>query len=202
MENFTIFNDVTGREQSIKRAFGGTVAAPVWQQFMTYLTEGLEVLDFPDHPEGTNVYYRVPGTRVPRIDIEMELEKIKDLVYEAHLRVELLEVPSVEEIGTILTISPEPGTSLRQGSSVIVEISIGIPEEIEGPDLIGLPVFEVPAALLLFEQETAVHLEWVRVDVETPDPALWGFVISTDPAPGALVSPGDTITVFVGVQPS
>ena len=37
-----------------------------------------------------------------------------------------------------------------------LEISIGIPEEIEGPNLIGLPVTAVPSALTLFEEETAV----------------------------------------------
>jgi len=201
MKDFTIYNDMEDREQSIRQAFGGTVAAPVWRQFMLYITEDLEELDFPEPPEGTSVYYAVPGTRVPAIDIEMPLDEIEDAVYGAHLRVDLVEVPSMEEVDTILSISPEPGTSLRQGGAVTVEISIGIPEEIEGPNLIGLPVTQVDAALALFLEETAVTLSWVRVDVEVADPAQWGRVIATNPVPGALVSPGDTITVSVGVQP-
>jgi len=202
MVNFSIYNDVEGKEQSIRQAFGGTVAAPVWKQFMLYVTEGLEVLDFPEAPEGTSALYRVPGTRVPRINIDMPLSRIEDLVYTAHLRVELIEVPSMEEIDTILSITPEPGTGMGHGRAVMIEISIGVPEEVEGPNLIGLPVTEVNAALVLFLEETAVTLNWERVDIEVVDPALWGRVVATDPPPGALVSPGDTIQVHVGIQPS
>ena len=201
MRGFTVWNDIDGREQSHRVAYGGTVAAPVWKQFMLYLTEDLEVLDFPEPPDGTSAYYAVPGTRVPRINVDMTLQAIEAAVYGAHLRVEIVEVPSFEEPGTIISLEPESGTGLAQGAAVTLEISIGIPEEIEGPDLIGLPVTEVPSALTLFEEETAVTLSWVRVDVEVPDPTQWSTVISTDPIPGALVSPGDTITVFVGVQP-
>ncbi|MCH8991248.1 MAG: PASTA domain-containing protein [Acidobacteria bacterium] len=202
MRGFTVWNDMEGREQSHRVAYGGTVAAPVWRQFMLYLTEDLEVLEFPEPPDGTSAYYAVPGTSVPRINVEMKLEDIEDAVYAAHLRVEIVEVPSFEEPGTIISLAPESGTRLAQGSAVTLEISIGIPEDIEGPDLIGLSVTEVPSALALFEEETAVTLNWVRVDVEVPDPTQWSTVISTDPIPGALVSPGDTITVFVGVQPT
>ena len=202
MRGFTVWNDMEGREQSHRVAYGGTVAAPVWRQFMLYLTEDLEVLEFPEPPDGTSAYYAVPGTSVPRINVEMKLEDIEDAVYAAHLRVEIVEVPSFEEPGTIISLAPESGTRLAQGSAVTLEISIGIPEDIEGPDLIGLSVTEVPSALALFEEETAGTLNWVRVDVEVPDPTQWSTVISTDPIPGALVSPGDTITVFVGVQPT
>ena len=203
MKDFSIYNDVEGREQSIRQAFGGTVAAPAWRQFMLYLTEDLEVLDFPEPPEGTSAYYRVPGTRVPRIDLEtMTLEEIEDEIYAAHLRIELVEVPSLEEVETLLSMMPESGTSMAQGGVVIIEVSIGIPEEITGPNLVGLPVTAVDAALATFLEEFAVQLFWVRQDVETADPIQWGRVIGTDPAPGALVKPGDTITVWVGVQPS
>ncbi len=201
MQDFTIYNDLEGREQSIRQAFGGTVAAPAWKQFMLYITEGLEVLDFPEPPEGTSAYYAVPRTRVPNINVDMPLSTIENLVYNAHLRVEVVERGSFEEPGTILSISPEPGTGLGHGGVVTVEISIGIPVEIEGPDLIGLPVTEVDAALELFLEENAVELDWVRVDVPTTDPARWGKVVATNPPPLALVSPGDTITVSVGVQP-
>jgi hypothetical protein len=202
MQDFAIYNDVEGKEQSIRQAFGGTVAAPVWKQFMLYMTEGLEVLDFPEPPEGTSAYYRVPGTRVPRINVEMRLGQIENLVYTAHLRVEIVEVPSMEEIDTILSIEPGPGTGMGHGGVVKVGISIGIPEEIEGPNLIGIPVTEVNAALALFLEETAVTLNWERVDVEVADPVQWGRVVATIPVPGALVSPGDTIIVSVGVPPS
>ncbi len=170
---------------------------------MLYLTEGLEVLDFPEPPEGTSQYYRVPGTRVPRIDLEtMTLDRILDEIYAAHLRVELVEVPSVEEVDTLLSMTPESGASMGQGGVVTIEISIGIPEEIVGPILVGLPVFEVDPTLNAFLAEFAVQLNWVRQDVETPDPTKWGRVVATDPPPGALVKPGDTIIVSVGVQPS
>jgi membrane peptidoglycan carboxypeptidase len=201
MENFSIYNDMTGKEQSIRQAFGGTVAAPVWKQFMEYVTDGLEVLDFPDPPEGTSAYYAVPRTRVPDITVDMPLTKIEDLVYNAHLRVDLIEKGSFEEVGTILSITPEPGTGLSHGAAVTVEISIGIPEEIEGPDLVGLLASEVDAALELFLEENAVDLNWVQVDVPTADATKWGRVIATNPPPLALVKPGDTITVQVGVPP-
>ncbi len=203
MKDFSIWNDVEGREQSIRQAFGGTVAAPAWRQFMLYVTDGLEVLDFPEPPEGTSQYYRVPGTRVPSIDLEnMTLDGIEDKIYAAHLRVELVEIPSLEEVDTLLSMTPESGTSMGQGGVVTIEISIGIPEEIVGPNLVGLPVFEVDPTLNAFLAEFAVQLNWVRQDVETPDPTQWGRVVATNPPPGALLSPGATIIVSVGVQPS
>jgi penicillin-binding protein 1A len=204
MRDFVIYNDLEQREQSIRQAFGGSVAAPAWRQFMLYITDDLDVLDFPEAPEGTSAYYRVPGTRVPsNINLDsMSVEQITDLVFSAHLTLAVVEVPSVEEAGTLLSITPAPGTGMSQGGTVTLEVSSGVPQQIEAPDLVGLWAIDVDKALATFFEETAVELEWQRKDQETTDPATWGRVVGTSPAPGALVKPGDTISVFVGVQPT
>ena len=50
----------------VPRAFGGSVAAPIWREFMQIVTADLPVQDFPPDPDGIGVYYQTPAGRGPR----------------------------------------------------------------------------------------------------------------------------------------
>ena len=67
MVNFKVYDEDAGRDQAIRRAYGGSVAAPVWADFMEYVAEDLPVEDFPEEPEGKSSYFRVPMTDVPDV---------------------------------------------------------------------------------------------------------------------------------------
>ncbi len=201
MERFTVWNDVEGSEQAIQRAYGGTVAAPVWQQFMEYATRDLPVLDFAEEPVGADVYRIVPRTVVPDL-AGMNDEEMADAVYGAGLRLDRVEVASSEPEGQIQGISPRAGTSVQQGSTVSVLVSTGIPESILAPNLVGLPLSGVTSALQKFSEDTGVRLNWVVEHLTVSDASQWGIVIRTEPSPGSVITNGQTIKVIVGRESS
>ncbi|RLE11957.1 MAG: hypothetical protein DRJ28_09865, partial [Actinobacteria bacterium] len=65
LEEFTVWNDLEGTEQFYRRAFGGTLPAPIWKQFMLYATRDMAPIDFPEEPPGTAFYRQTPFTTVP-----------------------------------------------------------------------------------------------------------------------------------------
>lgn len=196
MVNFKVHDEDAGYDQSIRRAYGGTVAGPVWADFMEYITADLPVEDFPEEPEGTSTYFRVPKTDVPDV-MGLTQRKAEKEIFQAGLRAKIEKVASTEPKGEILEQSPRAGARVSQGSIVTVRISSG-----ELPillDLRGLPVGQVDSALEAFNEESGLDLTWTRVDQETDDPAAVGTVIRTQPAPGGMVEIGQQIRVFIGV---
>ncbi len=200
MVDFDVFNDLTGKEQHFSRAFGGTLAAPIWKEFMLFVTEDLPVEDFAPEPPGTPVYYQVPNTVVPDV-MELTTEAaMKDALFKAGLFLAVEEVASVEPEGTILDQSPAAGITLRQGRTVTVRISTGLPPLMT--DLIGMTMAEVPAAFEVFNEETGLQVTWVFTPVPTPDALVWNRVLATNPAPGAEVAFEQEVIVFVGSPPA
>jgi len=61
-------------------AWGGSVAAPIWRDFMNIVTENLPVLDFPPDPDGISLYYQTPSEEVPDV-IGMDLDEAKEEIY-------------------------------------------------------------------------------------------------------------------------
>ncbi|HHC07650.1 MAG TPA: PASTA domain-containing protein [Actinobacteria bacterium] len=200
MRDFTVWNDLEGREQFYRRAFGGTLAAPVWKQFMEVVVADLPPEDFPPEPPGAAVYRQVPFTRVPDL-AGLDPTDVVDALYAVGLEAEIVEVPSLEPAGTVVDQDPGPGARLRQGSQVRVEVSTGQPPAAPLLDLRGTPLVVVGDRLAAFAAETGIELDWAAQEVETPDPAQWGLVVATDPGPGTIVTSGRLVTVFVGVKP-
>ena len=199
LEDFTVFNDLTGEEQFIQSGTGGRLAAPIWKQFMEFATVGMPVFEFPPDPPGTDIYRQTPFTVVP-LPGQSTKTTIDD-IYAAGLRTEIEEIPSTLPQGTFVETLPLPGTRLRQGSTVIVQVSSGIAPDVAFVDLRGLKPSQIPAALVAFMELTGISLNWGLVDVTTANPSLDGIVVNTNPAPGSPVNPGDTIEVLVGKAP-
>jgi len=199
LEDFTVWNDTTGEEQYYRRAYGGTLAAPIWQQFMTYATANISIVDFPEDPSGTNVYRQTPYATVPRQGASTN-ETI-DALYAAGLEGAVTEVLSTLPQGTLIGIVPGPGAKLRQGSSVTVEVSSGIAPEIAMIDLRGLMRSQASENLRSFRDSIGFDITWNFVDITVSSPASYGLVVSTTPLPGAPVGPSDTIAVNIGIAP-
>lgn len=196
MVGFKLYDDGTQADTWVDRAYGGSVAGPVWADFMEYMTADLEVLDFPEEPEGTNEYFRVPMTDVPDV-MDLTQRTAKSAISKAGLRAKIEMVASIEPEGTLLSQSPEGGARVRQGNVVTVQISNGIAPIML--DLRGLRVGQIDDALAVFNADTGLDLSWVQVDQPTDEPSAIGRVIRTQPGVGAPVGIGDTIRVFVGV---
>jgi penicillin-binding protein 1A len=200
MEDFTVWNDITGEEQFYRRAFGGTLAAPVWNEFMTFVTEKLPVQDFPEEPPGTERYRAVPYAQVPDLT-GIPVGEATDMVWAAGLAPAVTEVASIEAAGTLLLQRPLPGTAVRQGTSVALEVSNGLPPEQPLIGLGGLTTETLADTLVAFADQTGIYLGWVVEERPVEDPGQWGLVVGTDPPQGAIVTNGQLITVYLGAPP-
>ena len=199
LKDFTVFNDLEQKEQFYRSAAGGTLAAPVWRQFMEFATLGIPTQDFAEEPAGTDVYRQTPFTVVP--EPGLSTKSVVEGIYAAGLRAVIVEVPSTLAQGTFLATIPSQGAPMRQGSEVTVEVSSGEAPATGLVDLRGLTEGEVSARLSEFGAETGIFLGWGLVEVTTSNPALHGIVVSTNPGPGATVNNGDIIEVHIGRAP-
>lgn len=196
MVNFSIYDERTETDQSIRRAYGGTVAGPVWNHFMTYVTQDLPVEEFPPAPEGTETFFRTPKTEVPNVS-GMTQREARDAIYKAGLRAVIVEVASLEPEGTFLGQSPRGGAEVTQGGVVTVRYSSGVPPALL--DLTGLALGEVEAAIDAFNEESGLNLTFAIENVPTDEPSALGFVIGTNPPAGTLVEPDQAIVIYIGV---
>ncbi len=198
MVNFSVYDERTDTVQSIARAYGGTVAGPVWNEFMTWLVDELDLPpdDFPPAPEGTDAFFRVPKTEVPDVSGLAEKEASTEILH-AGLRPTIEMIASVEPEGTFLSQSPAAGTSVTQGGVVTVQYSSGVPPQLI--DLSGLSLSDVQAVITAFNEESGLGLEWTFENRPTNNAGAVGKVIGTNPPAGSLVEPGQSVTIFIGV---
>ncbi|MDJ0663248.1 MAG: transglycosylase domain-containing protein [Acidimicrobiia bacterium] len=196
MVSFYVYNEKEDREQFVKRAYGGSVAGPVWNDFMTYITQDLPVEEFPPNPDGTEAFFRVPKTEVPDVS-DMDEDEAEDAIHKAGLRAKVELVASAEEEGTFLDQSPAAGSEVTQGGIVTVRFSSGIPPEMI--NLIGLSLEDVEAAITLFNEESGLNLSWTLQNFPTDEPSAFGRVVGTNPPAGSLLEAEQLVIIFVGV---
>ena len=120
--------NLTINGQFYSRVYGGTVPAPIWAEFMTYMLGDSPVLDFPEDPPGVSQYFVTPTTEVPFVVGLLQNEAVSD-IYDAHLRPNVVEVASIEEMGVVLTQDLEEGSTAAHGQALTIEVSSGIPPE-------------------------------------------------------------------------
>src|SRR5688500_8712904 len=110
--------------------FGGTVAAPIWQNFMVKAMQGYRIEGFatPPPPERG----RVPGV------VGLRSEEAQAILVEANFTPIVEKVDSFEETNTVLSQSPGSGASAVLGSAVTIRVSNGKGEPVIVPHLTGL----------------------------------------------------------------
>jgi len=199
LEEFTVWNDLEGAEQYYRRAFGGTLPAPIWKQFMEYAVSDLPPLDFPEDPPGTDVYRQTPFTVVP--ELAPSTNEAIEAIYAAGLEGQIEEVGSTLPAGTLVGTVPLPGTPIRQGSTVNIQVSNGIPPEVSMIDLRGYTPTQVNQRLGQLMEESGISISWSFAQVVTTNPAQNGVVVSTTPPPGAPIGPNESIVVRFGSAP-
>lgn len=195
--------NVTIRGERYSRLFGGTVPGPIWAEFMRVVLADEDPGDFPADPTGVDEYFRTPTTEVPDLMAlafppEEMVDEITKALLTAHLNPDVQEVPSLEPAGTILSISVEPGTEVAQGTTILVEISSGVPATGPLPDLVGSTLAQVDAILAQLAEQQRITLTYLVQFVDTWEPDEFGRVLSSTPPPGSTVTDGGALTLRVG----
>ena len=196
MVNFRVWDDLNQREQSYQRAYGGTLAAPIWKQFMQFVTADLPVMDFPPDPDGVSKYFQVPTTEVPDVTGLSEREA-KTAILHAGLRPNIVIVASSEPEGTLLGQSPRAGSKVKQGGTVTVRYSSGEPAIL--PDWIGKKAVTIEQRIANFNEATGLGVTYRIVEQPTSDRSLVGRIVTTRPRPGNAVTEGREIVFVVGI---
>ncbi|MET0566957.1 MAG: transglycosylase domain-containing protein [Acidimicrobiia bacterium] len=190
--------NVTINGQQYDRVFGGSVPAPIWAEFMTYVHAGLPVTDFPPEPGNIDKWLIPPPTTVPDV-IGLSEDDAEAELREAKLNASVEEVPSLEPEGVVVNQAPGGGSTVRQGSFVTIFVSTGEIPTGALPNLIGLTFDEALEIVRSFETDTGVRVNLIQENTGTPDPALVGRIVDTNPPPAAAVEGAVDVVAFVGV---
>jgi len=164
--------------------FGGTVAAPIWQDFMVRALEDYPVEGFeaPPPPE---------RGRVPDV-VGLRSEEAQSVLVEANFTPIVEKVPSFEIVNAVVTQSPGSGVSAILGSAVTIKVSNGKGDPVVVPRVVGLP--ESHAVREIEREGLVASVEYVAVD----DPGLDGIVVAQSPIGNKLADHGATVTLQVG----
>jgi membrane peptidoglycan carboxypeptidase len=190
--------NVTINGQHYDRVFGGSVPAPIWAEFMSYVHERLPVTDFPPEPGNIQKFLVPPPTTVPNV-IGLDESGAEAKLREARLNASVEPVPSLEPAGTVVNQSPGGGATVRQGSFVTIFISTGEMPVGAIPNLQGLTFDEAVEAARVFEAETGVRINLIQSQAPTTDPAMVGRILATEPPAGTPVQGAVDVVARVGV---
>jgi len=189
--------DVTINGQRYKRVFGGSVPAPIWAEFMSYVMQDLPITEFPPEPSNIEKYLVPPSTQVPLV-VGLELEEAKLRLRDAKLNMVVVEIGSLEPVGIVVNQDLEPGVTVRQGSTLTIWVSTGETPVGTMPTLIGMTVEEALVVIREFELETGVKLSLVQQKTDVTDPSLVNRIVATAPAPGDPVEGTVQLVALVG----
>jgi beta-lactam-binding protein with PASTA domain len=165
---------------------------------MTTLLEGKDPGVFPENPPGTDEFFKTPVSIVPTF-VGLTVDQARQLALESRVLIQVIDVPSLEPVGTVVSQSAAPGATIPQGVPVSIGVSTGVPPVGALPAVIGLPFDQAVAALQAFSEETYVQLTILRQDAPTADPAKKGTVLAMNPPPGTQVGSGIQVILTVGV---
>ena len=168
-------------------AFGGTIAAPIWHDFMLAAVAGLAPRDFPPPPAPKK------GT-VPDV-VGLKQEDAKSILANANFVPVVKEVNSKKPAGIVVGQSPPGGYVVTLGTDVVIQVSNGKPPKPAKalvPNVVGAPVNQARAALQSAGFRVAIQYQVVS------DKSLDGIVLAQQPPPGSRRPEGSTVTIVVG----
>ncbi|MGH2767186.1 MAG: PBP1A family penicillin-binding protein [Actinomycetota bacterium] len=164
-------------------AYGGTVAAPVWHDFMLVAMRGLRPQPLPAIPQPeTALVPDVVG--LPRAEaVEVLVDSFFTPVTES--------VPATEPVNIVVGQSPAGGSTAVAGGQVVIRVSNG-----------KAPLSTVPSVVGLSAGSASAKLRNAGFDVEvdyeaTEDKKLDGRVAAQAPGPGAKLEHGSTVIILV-----
>ncbi|MGZ8599459.1 MAG: transglycosylase domain-containing protein [Actinomycetota bacterium] len=168
--------------------FGGTVAAPIWQDFMARAMQGYPIEGFETAPPPTS-------GRIPDV-VGLPLEEAEATLVEANFTPIVEEIKSFADTNTVLGQSPGGGATAVLGSAVTIQVSNGKGEPVVVPRVTGLSEKDAVEAL----EDAGLVAAIERTPVQ--DPALDGVVVEQIPIGNKVVDVGATVTIRVGEHDS
>jgi len=166
--------------------FGGTLAAPIWHNYMLKVMAGMPVQGFPAPPTPQS-------GKVPNVVGKASSEAQKILAA-ANFSSDVKPVPSLDPAGTVVKQTPGGGTSAQLGTLVHLEVSNGHTPQSVIPDVGGMLVDKAKAAIV------AAGFKVAEVDKPVADPTKIGRVFTQNPSPGTKADQGSTVTITVWVK--
>jgi serine/threonine-protein kinase len=139
------------------------------------------------------VPHDVDVPKVSGLSIEQAQAKLTDAGLTVRLAKGQYDLDAPEE--TVLSQKPAPGTSIREGSQVVLFPSLG-PPPVKVPDLVGMTVPEARQALSAVGLELGTPTE--KFDEKLPA----SQVISQSEPPKTRISQGQTVDVVVSKGPA
>jgi penicillin-binding protein 1A len=164
-------------------AYGGTVAAPIWHDFMMVAMRGLPALGLPAVPAP-------PKAKVPSV-VGLPREEAVEILVEANFTPAVQIVGSDKPAGTVVSQSPAGGSTVTAGSTVSLSVSDGKDPSTTVPNVVGLSLNQATHALSQAGLEASVSY------AATNSKSLSGTVRSQSPNSGAKVDQGATVSLVV-----
>jgi membrane peptidoglycan carboxypeptidase len=165
-------------------AFGGTIAAPIWHDFMLQAVANLPVENFPNPPpQKAGTVPDVVGLK--QADAETALTK-------ANFVPQVKQVDSTKPAGTVVSQNPAGGASAPLGTLVEIDVSTGKAPVSKVPNVVGETQAKAEADLQAAGFKVSVVYQQVF------DPKENGIVLSQDPKGGTKRPQGSTVTIVVG----
>jgi membrane peptidoglycan carboxypeptidase len=164
-------------------AYGGTVAAPVWQDFMLVAMRGERAEGLPPIPE--------PETaRIPDVVGATKAEAV-DILVKANFTPQVEVIPHAPPANVVVSQKPAGGATTIAGSQVTLRVSSGVVPTTKVPDVVGR---REARAVALLQQAGFV----VQVTREaTTEFGLVGRVGVQAPGAGTEIPKGSTVAIVV-----
>ena len=166
--------------------FGGTLAAPIWHDYMLRVMAGMPAESFPGPP--APAYGSVPDV------VGLKSVSAQNKLAAANFTPLVETVDSAEPKGIVLAQTPGGGASAELGSLVTIQVSSGVPAKVKIPDVTGMSRADAKAAL-----EAAGFVVEV-VEKHVSDPHNVDVVLDQDPEAGTKALQGTTVTITVGTD--
>jgi penicillin-binding protein 1A len=171
--------------------FGGTIAAPIWHDYMARVMSGMPAQGFPAPPTNFGTVPKPAKATVPDV-VGLSEADARSKLQGAGFSVSTREVDSGRRAGIVLVQSPHPGQRAREQSTVSIDVSSGHRPGIGVPNVVGANVDEAKARLRTAGFAVAV----VAQSVTQADRI--GHVLSQSPAPSDRAKRGATVTITIG----
>jgi membrane peptidoglycan carboxypeptidase len=166
--------------------YGGTIAAPIWGDYMRAVMAGQPVQGFEAAPPPSR-------GRVPDV-LGLASSEAQGILADANLTPIVKKVPSFEPLNTVVGQAPAPGTGAVLGSGVTIQVSNGKGEPVVVPDVVGLTASRAVDTL----EKAGLVARVVYVDA---DRKQLGLVVAQRPIGDRLVDFGSKVTIKVGSKP-
>jgi membrane peptidoglycan carboxypeptidase len=183
--------------QNYARVFGGSVPAPIWAEFMSYVHQDLPETQFPAEPENIEDFMVPPPTTVPSV-VGLTVSEARSRLSSAKLNASVVEIASLEPEGIVVNQSVGAGATVRQGSFVTIWVSTGEIPVGALPDLAGMTVEEALDVIRDFERETGLKITLTQQRVGTSNQDLVDRIVETNPPAGTSLEGSAQVVAFVG----